>query len=410
MSEEFQLKPVSFSPEVLARIAPELSLQRHLSVGVRPCLRSFQEFKSVQINPQLDSINRYTSNQGISSKSTVLGSSNIKCGNTIIFCTITGGFIETLLPNDEADENVKEYEKIYENSEKQENNQQDDSLSNFRTVYPIIEIERGRTGAPTDEEMIISQTLHDTLLNSKILPKESLEIDLGLKTVDKDNNEIIIYPNESKDIDSSLFQFPRKYSFVLYASIQVFSRSGPILDAAWLALMIALKSTKLPCVYFDEKNSNLLNDISSLSSKKSVKTGVVNAKSGSQIICDPTKSHDLKLNNSDLYTTTIGLIELDKDFSVEIEDVENNEDFKALSVDKHTRNEGEPILLCDIEGDAEENAIGSRVVVIPDINTEDDDNLVSVTIIGGGSKVTKQSIQNSIGLAKLRSKNLQQQS
>ena len=45
-----ELKQVTFSPEVLARIAPDVSLQRHLALGVRPNLRNFTEFKPVEVS------------------------------------------------------------------------------------------------------------------------------------------------------------------------------------------------------------------------------------------------------------------------------------------------------------------------------------------------------------------------
>ena len=42
--------------------------------------------------------------------------------------------------------------------------------SEYATVYPCVEILRGRLGAPTDEEMILSQDLFETLYHNKIIP------------------------------------------------------------------------------------------------------------------------------------------------------------------------------------------------------------------------------------------------
>lgn len=406
MSQTFEVKPITFPPQVLARISPDLSLQRHLSLGVRPCLRSFEEFKAVQINSGLSRYSQKTSST--QQKSTALGSSTIKSGNTIVFCTISGGFVEEFLPKDEIDENIKEYEKIYDqsgNSDSGDNNK--DELENYRSVYPVVEIERGRAGPPTDEEMILSQSLYETLLNAKVLPKESLDIDLGLKTLDKDNNEVVVYPQKDLDIDLAGFKPSKKYSFVLYAYIQVFSRSGPLFDTVWLALISALKSTKLPFVYFDEQNTRLLNDLSSLSSKANAKNGSVSAKSSLQVVCDPVKNYDLRLNTADSFATTVGVINLNKDFKVSTQNIDDDE-FDKMKIDHNELDEDKPIVLCDLEGDAEETAVTSRITVVAS-ETTDDDNLVSVSVVGGNATITKDSLKKSIKLAKLKSAQLLQQ-
>lgn len=389
---EIEIKPVEFNPELLARIAPKLSLQRHLSLGIRPCLRKFQEFKTVEVNSGTPAQSRYGA-KGVNNKnSATLGSSTIRVGDTVIYCDITGGFVERFLPNDEVDEAVKEYETIYNQSDKMDEDDEDrlNSISNFASIYPVVEVERGRYGPPTEEEMSLSQLIHDTILESKIINKNSLEIDLGLKTSDEKDKEIIIYP---EDQDISQYLPGRKYSFVLYCYVQVFSRSGPLFDSVWLAVVTALKQTKLPYVYYDEKSSNLVSDLTTISNRNALKTGNAEAQSKLKIVCDFKKSKPLVLNKSSLISSSFGVVNFEKEFEIAT---------RALAKQpgkKVDYNEG--ILISELEGEAEEISISSRITVLP---TESD--LAMVTIIGGDAKITKETLKQAIKIAKSRSKQL----
>lgn len=143
-----ELKQVTFSPEVLARIAPDVSLQRHLALGVRPNLRNFTEFKPVEVS---------NSTQFQDNNDNVFSSSVVKSGSTTIINTITLGIVENFNSNE----------------------------SEYATIYPCVEILRGRLGAPTDEEMILSQDLFETLYHNKIIPSTSLKINnLGISIKD----------------------------------------------------------------------------------------------------------------------------------------------------------------------------------------------------------------------------------
>ena len=75
-------------------------------------------------------------------------------------------------------------------------------LFNYTSVYPIVEVERGKVGACTDEEMTLSQKLYDYVLHSKILPKESLKVQPGVRLTDNDDGSIkIISPDDSNNSD-----------------------------------------------------------------------------------------------------------------------------------------------------------------------------------------------------------------
>ena len=88
-------------------------------------------------------------------------------------------------------------------------------LFNYTSVYPVVEVERGKVGACTDEEMTLSQKLYDYVLHSKILPKESLKVQPGVRLTDNDDGSMkIIYPDESNNsnIPKTTFQINKKWS------------------------------------------------------------------------------------------------------------------------------------------------------------------------------------------------------
>lgn len=186
MTETIEVHPIVFPPEVLARISPELSLQRHLSLNTRPCSRGFEEFREVIVND--GNISRYSEKCQNKTTNNVIGSNVLRSGKTFVITSIIGGIIEETLPAQNID--VGEEELIEMTTEKSR-------LDDSATVYPVVEIQRGRVGAPTDEEMITSERLHNTLLHSGILSKKELNVACGVRTTNADGKISITYPDEA---------------------------------------------------------------------------------------------------------------------------------------------------------------------------------------------------------------------
>lgn len=246
---------------------------------------------------------------------------------------------------------VQEYEEIYEKSLKQTKSE---TLSNYRPVYPIVEIERGRHGAPTDEEMILGQKLYEAVVWSKLIPKESLQVEVPTKL----DGEIIL-------------DLSRSYAFVLHPKLTVFSRSGPLEDLCWTALVLALQQTRLPLVYIDETKGS---DISVLSKNKGVSR---------TILCDPEVSSPLVMSPDAVVRKSYGIIHLDPEFEAQIDDDGD------VVVDRPQPNK--PLILHDLEGDAEESAVKSRISVL-----RAQDGLKMVSIVAGGTKITKDVIKRAL--------------
>ncbi|KAH3664075.1 hypothetical protein OGAPHI_004789 [Ogataea philodendri] len=340
MSETATIKPNKFPPEVLARIAPDVLLQKYLQVGVRPSLRKFDEFRPVQISRA--GVGRYESdgNGDINKVGSILGSSIVKSGSTTVICLISGGIVEDSL------ELVNDYRTKLE---KDIIDGETYTESKNTSVYTEVEISRGRSGPPNEEEICLSQQLYDTVYHSGLIDREALKIKLGYKG--------------DQPLDSD-FMPQNSYSFVLYATIQVFSRTGPVYDLCYGALVSALRGTRLPAVYIDEKRTEV--------GVRRVRTEEYD------LICETEKSSPLQLNQDKLgWGSTFGLVQLDKDIP---------RDQDKMEIDTDDR-----ILLADLEGEAEEE-IGTRLEV-----GSNGKSLNRLTIYNVG-KISKQDLQQAIAL------------
>ncbi|CAI5757463.1 unnamed protein product [Candida verbasci] len=377
---EAELQQVKFPPEILDRIAPDISLKRHFAIGVRPNLRNFTEFKPIEIA---------NSSQLQESNNNVISSSIIKSGSTTIINTITLGIIENINPNEEK-------------------------KKKFTTIYPNVEILRGRSGAPTDEEMILSQNLYETIYKSKIIPSESLKINnLGIsinneeeEEKEKDAKQEILYPdlnsNEWQYINLSN-QYNKSYSFILLSSIKVYSKSqstNSLFDLCYLSIINCLKNLKLPRCYINE--SNLLSTKISIRSRKSNVRGLINTNNNKlNLNLDLNRTEKIKLNLTDgLISSNYGVVDIikkEKESESENENENENENEKNNEKNKLI----ETILLCDLEGEAEETSILSRLTVI----TNKKGTMNKISLINGdlNSEITFDILKKAIEISQKRS-------
>ncbi|CDK25145.1 unnamed protein product [Kuraishia capsulata CBS 1993] len=353
-------------PDVLARVAPDVSLQKHLHLGLRPCLRKFEEFRHVTVDKT--GLGKYETED---KNGNILGSSVVKSGDTIVLCGITGGIVE------DEQEAIDDYRLKLEDGIISNEETASSSRKNA-TVYPVVQIESGRTGPPSEEEMILSQRLHDTLLSSGILNTEDLKISLSLKSRDENGEVSIIGPDQ--------FEAKKSYSFVLYASIQVFSRSGPMFDLCWGSLVAALRNTFLPQVYVDEDQLDIRMPVRSKGGEKATISEEY------KLVCDNAKATKLVIDESMIsWSSTFGVVTVhskDGDIDMDSGDVAN-----------------EDVLLADLEGEVEDTTVDRRIHVVTNGQT-----LTSVTITGGseGVPIPRDMIRKAIEQAKRRSNDLVQ--
>lgn len=340
----------AFPPDVLARIAPDVSLQRHLLLGIRPCLRGFDEFRPLLATT--GTLNSYGPNL-------VMGLSTVKNGDTHILCEITLGITEL----NNSDELLGS----------------DLENSTYSSVYPVVEVSRGRSGAPSDEEMILSQKLYNHVLHLHVLPLSSLRMVPGYQIIDEINGSTsIVYPDDSsldksdlESLSSTINITKKKFKFVLYAHIKVFSRSGPLFDAVHYSLMQALQDVKLPRIYMADSGID-----------PNVKVPV------------RSRGNFGHLNQSS------GLFNMDSNWAIAQplklaqEEIGISSSFGLIDIEEEAKRS---VLLADLEGEAEEYCAESKITVVSTGN-----KLKQVSLIGGGANLTLETIKKSIEISSSR--------
>ena len=400
--EDILVQPIVFPPQILARVSPELSLQRHLSLGFRPSLRSFQEFRAVSV--ESGNLSRYgdASTGGIpAADDNVLGSAVLRSGDVFVVTRITGGIVEnsTFTTSELRQGQMEELDGLEGDAELLELTADHSDITKYTSVYPVVEVERGRMGACTDEEMTISQRLYDGILYSKLLPKESLKVVPGVR-IHKDNGETkIIYPDSTQNEASAISDVARSFipnrhwSFVLYANVEVFGRTGPIFDLCWNSLVYALKSVKLPRVFIDERAIDL-----KMTVRTRGRTSVV--RETYDILCDPERWDPLRLNEMAIsFSSNYGVIDLDPEADINDEaGGENTNEAENPNTPAATT-----VLLADIDGEAEEVSIKSTLTIVGNSQGK----LRHMNIVGGGATITPDVIKKSLLLARKRSKDLE---
>lgn len=254
---------ISFKPQILDRIVPDVSLDRHLHVGIRSHGRQPEEFKPLEV---------------LSTKSDAFTTSSyIQNGNTMIICTITYGINELSTDCDQ-----------------------------YTSVSPTVSISRGRSGAPTDEEMNLSQQLYELVLTNKLLPVNSVKFQPKL-LVDRTLENVE---------DNKWFKFN------LFVHLKVFDRSGPLLSPCYYSLVKCLQQVQLPQIYVEDSFGGGANTFSKLTTE--------NLK-----VYEETLPLELNLQNFPM-ASGFGIYELD----------------------------GENIVLCDVENESEEVNVLTRGHVI----------------------------------------------
>ncbi|CAI4058545.1 hypothetical protein SUVZ_03G0960 [Saccharomyces uvarum] len=380
--DTIEVHPITFPPDVLARISPELSLQRHLSLGIRPCLRKYEEFREVTI--ENNTLSRYVDTENVDAKNNILGSNVLKSGKTIVITSITGGIIE------ENSASIKDLDDFGED-ELYEITKEENVVANYASIYPVVEVERGRVGACTDEEMTISQKLYDSVLHSRILPKQALKVKAGVRSVNEDGTLSVLYPDELENDPSNEtnLKMKRKWSYVLYAKIMVLSRTGPVFDLCWNSLMYALQDVKLPRAFIDERASDLRMTIRTRGRSATIRETY-------EILCDQTKSLPLMINSQNIaFASNYGVIDLDPES--QLQDPDNAEEEVDIDMD-----EARPVLIADLDTEAEETSIHSTISVIANAKG----NYTQLTLVGAGAKITPEMIKRSLLLSKVRANDL----
>ncbi|KAJ3529558.1 hypothetical protein NMY22_g8956 [Coprinellus aureogranulatus] len=190
--------PTGLAPEehealqasIFQRLHPRAYLERFLAEGFRPDGRALDVWREVSVNTGALRLDR--------SISTADGSALVRLGNTTVVCGIKAEIAEPEL-----------------------------DAGNLGFLVPNLDLPamcspRFKPGPPTDDAQVLSDRLNEALIASNILPLESL----------------CIQPNKSV--------------WVLYVDATCINYDGNAFDATLIAMVAALKNTRLPQAKYDE--------------------------------------------------------------------------------------------------------------------------------------------------------------
>lgn len=387
--EKVTIQAHNFAPSELAMVAPDIAMQKYLEAGYRPSLRKFFEFKPMSVSK--GGLSRYDGEGAPNKNSSVIGSSIVKSHGTTVITYISASLIE------DSFEAINDYRtKLASDlitSESDPENVQYDLHYKNGCVYPVVEIAKGLSGVPTPEEIELGEQLYRSIFTSGCIPRRSLSVEIGLKTVDEEGNVDIIHKGDDPTSDEILSNLTDKsFSYVLEARIQVFGNTGTVYDMCHAGLIKALKDTKLPYVYLSEKETILR-------SRRGKSTVSDQAIEGYDLVCDSRQYRDLVIDNSKIsWSTTFGILDIDTASYGETEDV-NMDDGEAALPAKSSA------LLVDLEGDIE-TSIEKRISV--SVNSEGKIVGLQIQKAGGGSSnsVQREAIDHAVKLAMQRSLDL----
>ncbi|GMF06595.1 unnamed protein product [[Candida] boidinii] len=263
---------------------------------------------------------------------------------------------------------------------------------------------KGRSGPPSEEEIYLSQRIYEVLLHSGILKRKALEIKLQMKTIDENTGEVVMIKNDKASANEFMTQ--KKYSFVLYANIQVYSKTGPLFDLCYGSIIKALQNTYLPFVYIDEKQIDF--NFKNLRGKNNSNNNNSGIEDNYKIICDPEIKSKLSIDNEKLsWSSSFGIVDIKHGFDNYNENDDNENENDKMQVDVSSLSENsKAVLLADLEGESEETAINKNINVICNGKTGIINGLTITGGGSGGSKITFEFIKRSIDLSMKRSKDL----
>lgn len=191
-------------------------------------------------------------NVNLSSLTHAHGSAVVRMGDTTVICGVRG---ETLLTS--AIPNYRVADKY--------STANVDELGDYDLLVPNIELATGCAPnflpgvPPTTLAQTLSTRVYSLLHKSKLIDVEGLRIfegncaakDLVRRDLSEDEDEVEMQEGETDDDTELEKSSGIKAYWVLYIDVLFISFDGNPFDAAWAAILSALKDTKLPRAYWD---------------------------------------------------------------------------------------------------------------------------------------------------------------
>lgn len=273
--------PLVFSALPFAKLAPSAFLTAHLSQSsgpVRPSGRTPSQTRLPTIHT--------------GSLTHAHGSAVVRCGDTSVVCGVRGEILRAddiadWTPSeppdqDEGDPGEKDGSEDDEDAEKTEDEPdrvqtseraqkrrklEKEDIARLNLLVPNVELATGCSpgnlpgGPPSAQAQVLAQRLLTLLHTVDIIPLSKLRIwnDPPLNAASSGLNVEAEEKMEEAEGEGTGKKEVRAF-WVLYIDIWFMSLSGPPLDAAWLAMLAALKDMKLPHAVWDADKETVVCD------------------------------------------------------------------------------------------------------------------------------------------------------
>ncbi|QDS70554.1 hypothetical protein FKW77_010430 [Venturia effusa] len=239
-------QPLSFPPNIFAALTPAPYLLAHLSPAnpKSPSLRANGRTQSDHRTPALHT----------NSLTHCSGSAVVRFGDTALVCGIRG---EILLAKDIPNAPVlaklpdpsEAQDEIMDSEEGQEEEDDSKEIADLNLLIPNIELSTGCSpmhlpgSPPSTLAQSMSQRLLSHLQSTRLIRAKDLRI--------------LHRPPPSSEGEEQEETEVKAY-WTLYIDILVISLDGNVFDAAWFAVLAALRDTTLPTAYWDADREAIL--------------------------------------------------------------------------------------------------------------------------------------------------------
>lgn len=273
-SQQHQTPPsLALPPSQFARLQPHAYLLAHLS----PPASSNQP--SIRANGRSPSQFRVTSaNSG--SLTHTNGSAVVRVGDTAAVCGVRAEILHTediaswSVSRSGATDNDNKRRKLAGNGGDDDKDEDESHVQDFSLLVPNLSLSTGCApgfvpGAPPSAlAQSLSHQVLSLLHSSQLVRAEDLRIwyqppDLGAEGLERHNESEQMdvdaaSQNDNEGSSSAHNNHEIKAFWVLYIDIMIISLAGNPFDAAWSAVVAALRDTKLPRAWWDEDSEMVL--------------------------------------------------------------------------------------------------------------------------------------------------------
>jgi exosome complex component RRP43 len=228
---------LTFPRPIFAAVAPHPFLQAHLAASkaskapLRANNRTAQQFRRVGINT--------------GSLTHSNGSAVVRLGNTSAVCGVRAEILK-----EEDIQGTADFAPSTGHEEHEDPERERQEIEALRLLVPNVELSTGSTpqhipgSAPTTFAQQLVTRIRSLLLSTSLVRLDDLRIKY-------------LPPSNPDDPDSGPQQQIRGY-WVLYIDIFYISIDGNAFDAAWLAVLAALRNSVLPRAFWDEDLETIL--------------------------------------------------------------------------------------------------------------------------------------------------------